>query len=45
MLKMFPANIKKLFIVAILINAVLFVGGAAALVLLFNSIVKYKNGI
>ena len=36
MLKMFPSNVKNLFIAAILINAVLFVGGAAALMLLFK---------
>ena len=32
MLRMFPSNVKKL------INAVLFVGGAAALILLFKFI-------
>ncbi len=36
MLKMFPSNVKKFFIAAILINAVLFVGCAAALMLLFK---------
>ena len=38
MLRMFPSNVKKLFISVILINAVLFVGGAAALILLFKFI-------